>query len=445
MPDLNNLSFLTSAGIVAAAAAVGAFWSQARNFFQYLSGFVLLQKTLDRHLSGPVSIFLRSKYKKLPSGLSSYTCLIRQLDNESLASEIPFDMPNAISLWWGEYGIFLVKAQDASITLVSLRGLSSPKKLVISALEDERARTKNTSTQLNRFHVNRIVGTASDSMSFGSGNTLRRSSQAESSPSPAEEASYWSTPRVDIDRSFMYEPERYRQDKSSRDPMRSLFYPPEVHTLLEGLKQWYAREKWYNEHSIPWRTGVLLHGPGGTGKSSFARVVAQTLGVPLSQFFLATLTDKEFIHEWECLPTPCVVALEDIDTVFHGRESITPHKSLSFECVLNQISGLSSLGGVLLIVTTNNLDKIDPALGQLDSNGRPTRPGRIDHILHMGKTTEDQRRNIARQVLDRWAEDSIEVLVQEGSNTTAAQFQASCVALALSRLADTDAKKPSLL
>jgi chaperone BCS1 len=189
--------------------------------------------------------------------------------------------------------------------------------------------------------------------------------------------------------------------------------------------------------------GIMLEGPGGTGKSSLARALAQHLGLPLCQFYLNTLTDREFLEEWSNLPTPCVVALEDFDTVFHGREPVTVHKSLSFECVLNQISGISSVNGILLVVTTNHLEHVDPALGRVDRNGRPTRPGRIDHIVHLGYTTQKQREDIARFTLKGLEEDAIPALVEKGQNTTAAQFQFMCIEVAMSAMSALSTKENS--
>lgn len=246
----------------------------------------------------------------------------------------------------------------------------------------------------------------------------------------------WNDPNPRVDKSFMYESHRYLRDAKRHDPLRGLFYPDDALAMLDGLKHWYKRRDWYQERGIPWRTGVMMWGPGGTGKSSMAKVIAQTLGLPLYQYYLNTLNDRDFVRRWSSMDTPCVVALEDFDTVFHGRESTTVHKSLSFECVLNQISGINSLNGVLLVVTTNHLDKIDAALGQIDDNGRPTRPGRIDHILHMGSTTEKQRQQIADYTLSDLAPDMVDRLVLENPETTAAQFQSLCIQTALDRMAE---------
>lgn len=432
--NLGDPSTLATAGVVAGAAALGAFWQQARGLAQHVSGVVLLQKTVEGGMSQPLALHIREKYRKLPSGLSTYRGMLAQLDGQAVNSYVPFDMPNGTSIWYGRRGLFVVSV-SGGIKLISLRWLSNPQGLVTDALEACNQRAM--SSTYSNFYVRRIMGTAGERPNFErqGDSPARVSGNSLSAPEVSDDS--MRMPDYSVDRSFMYAPERYMPNQRKADPMRGLFFPPEVHALITSLKHWHDRQDWYQQHGIPWRTGALLHGPGGTGKSSLARVVAETLGLPLYQFYLNTLTDREFVREWDELMTPCVVALEDFDTVFHGREPVTVHKSLSFECVLNQISGISAINGILLIVTTNRLEHIDPALGQLDNKGRPTRPGRIDHILHMGATTPDQRTEIARFVLGGWADDLIPGLLAEGSGAMAAQFQSMCVQAALHRLGET--------
>jgi hypothetical protein len=52
--------------------------------------------------------------------------------------------------------------------------------------------------------------------------------------------------------------------------------------------------------------------------------------------------------------------------------------SLTLECVLNTIDGIMELHNIMLIFTTNHLEKIDPAF---------TRPGRIDYVLKLDNAT----------------------------------------------------------
>lgn len=440
MNSLPDISVLAGAGIAAALTTVAAFWGQARSFIMYLMSFLLLQKTVSGGLMTPVQLHIRKSYKKAPSGISNFYGLLRQVDDRSIDSYVPFDMPNKTGVWYGRQGLFLVSDAGSSLCLVGPRWIFKPQELICDSINAYNAQAdENKNLGSGSFWVKRIIGTAGEVPSFSKqgGLTQRRelvSTAASSASNSPSESSSWSIPDVQIDRSFMYAPERYIQNKKNVGPFRGLFFDKPVWDLVEAVNKWFTRESWYRERGIPWRMGIMLEGPGGTGKSSLARALAQHLGLPLCQFYLNTLTDREFLDEWSTLPTPCVVALEDFDTVFHGREPVTVHKSLSFECVLNQISGISSVNGILLVVTTNHLEHIDPALGQVDENGRPTRPGRIDHIVHLGNTTRKQREDIAWFTLKGLKEDAIPELVEKGQNTTAAQFQFMCIEVAMSAL-----------
>lgn len=426
-------NLLTSAGIVAGFTALGAFWSQAKGFARYLTGIFSLQKELDYKLSHAVYKYLRVHYRKLPSGISVYNGVYLTVDRKPILSVVPFDMPNPqVSVWWGKRGLFI--SYNKATKLFGIRGLFDPRGLVSDALDY--AERDASDEGVNNFRVITIIGSAGDlpgqdnrrrgSGISGGGEVGEKSSDIPSADPDADVT-------IGIDDSFMYSRDRYIFSKQKKDPLEGLYYQQDVLGLIEKLKHWYSLRDWYAERMIPWRTGALFHGPGGTGKSSLALVIAKILKIPIYQYYLNTLTDKEFMREWGSMQVPCVVALEDFDTVFNGREPTTIHQSLSFEAVLNQISGISAISGVLLIVTTNNIEKIDPALGRIDEHGRPTRPGRIDHIIHMGMTDREQRQKIAHHVLRDWPVLA-EHLVDEGVDTTAAQFQSMCVQAAIEKI-----------
>ena len=446
LPDISSMSLMTGVGITAVIAAIGGFWSQAKGFMRYITGFVVLQKNVSHNMAYHVGRHVRKHYRKAPSGLGNYRALVMQVDDDTMVSLVPFHMPTQTSIWFGKRGAFLVSSSQGDFNIVSLRGISDPDGLIIDALMQARAeRSQETRDTSGNFYVRRIMGSAGDPTAGYRNQQAATNSNAPisrgggTSDEPlSDNLSSFNNPDSFIDKSFMYDKERYLKADKKRDPFQGLFFESDVKGLMDDMKNWYRREDWYRSHGIPWRMGALLHGPGGTGKSSLAAAAAETLGLPLYQYYLNTLTDREFVREWDDMQVPCVVALEDFDTVFHGRESVTVHRSLSFECVLNQISGIRSVNGVMLIVTTNKIEHIDSALGQMDVNGRPTRPGRIDRILHMGNTSLKQRQEIAHYVLDGWAEDVIDKMVNEGVDTTAAQFQSICISAALELLRENE-------
>jgi len=183
---------------------------------------------------------------------------------------------------------------------------------------------------------------------------------------------------------------------------------------------------------IPWRRGWLLHGAPGTGKTSLVRAIGEDFDLPIFVFHLATLYNNELQAAWQKMlgNAPCIALIEDIDAVFEGREN-RAGGHLTFDCLLNCLDGVERADGVLLIVTTNHLEKLDPALGVPESHVS-SRPGRLDQILELRDLDEDGRRKLCRRILEEWPE-TWEETVHSGLGETGAQFQERCTQLALRR------------
>lgn len=71
---------------------------------------------------------------------------------------------------------------------------------------------------------------------------------------------------------------------------------------------------------------------------------------------------------------PCVVIFEDLD-------SIVTRKVRSY--FLNEVDGLDSNDGILMIGSTNHLSALDPAIAK--------RPSRFDRKYHFRLPNEDER------------------------------------------------------
>ncbi|MEM1062852.1 MAG: hypothetical protein AAGJ97_11055, partial [Planctomycetota bacterium] len=110
----------------------------------------------------------------------------------------------------------------------------------------------------------------------------------------------------------------------------------------------------------------------------------------------------------------------------HGARDV----GLTFDCLLNELDGVRRADGLLLVVTTNHPEKLDPALGVPDESGRSSRPGRIDRAIVIGPPDADARAAIVRRVLpdepDAWYD-----LVRRGDGDSVAQFQERCAVEAL--------------
>jgi len=92
--------------------------------------------------------------------------------------------------------------------------------------------------------------------------------------------------------------------------------------IVADARAFMARGQWYSDRGIPYRRGYLLHGPPGSGKSSFVQALAGELEYNICVLNLSErgLTDYKLNHLLANAPERSIVLLEDIDAAFSGRE-----------------------------------------------------------------------------------------------------------------------------
>jgi mitochondrial chaperone BCS1 len=159
--------------------------------------------------------------------------------------------------------------------------------------------------------------------------------------------------------------------------------------LLKDAKKFLNRSQWYANMGIPYRRGYLLYGPPGCGKTSFAQVLATELGLDLSMLNLthSDMNDNKLAEYLRDAPLSSVIVLEDIDAIFVERNLASKKLSnegssnVSFSGLLNAIDGVASQEGRIFFMTTNYIDRLDPAL---------IRPGRCDVKFEVKKASRQQ-------------------------------------------------------
>lgn len=163
------------------------------------------------------------------------------------------------------------------------------------------------------------------------------------------------------------------------------------------------------------------------------------MDLPVYTYDLTTYENAQLVTTWQDMlgAAPCIALFEDIDAVFRGRDNVTAGEDgdgVSFDCLLNLISGVSDSSGVFVIVTTNRIEFLDEALGKPDpeKGGMSTRPGRIDRAVEFPALSVEGREVIAKRILAD-CPDEIEWMVKAGAGTSGAQFEDMCARTALDR------------
>ena len=189
-----------------------------------------------------------------------------------------------------------------------------------------------------------------------------------------------------------------------RRPLSSVVLDDGVSEFVVGdIREFLKNGNWYMDRGIPYRRGYLLHGPPGSGKSSFIQAVAGELEYNICVLNLAEkyLSDDRLNMLLSMVPQRSIILLEDIDAAFTNvREKKNDANGLTFSGFLNALDGVVSSEGRIIFMTTNHLERLDRAL---------IRPGRVDVKMLLDNASSHQ---IHRMFLRFY----------EGQHDTAEQF-----------------------
>jgi len=164
--------------------------------------------------------------------------------------------------------------------------------------------------------------------------------------------------------------------------------------IANDVKDFLHTKEWYSSRGIPYRRGYLLHGPPGTGKSSFVMALAGLMNYHIALLNLCdpSLTDERLMYLLSHAPPRSLLLLEDIDGAVTSGIDLPGQSApqaytgrLTFSGLLNALDGVASSDERIIFMTTNRVDVLPPAL---------IRPGRVDLKIYVGLATREQLRRM---------------------------------------------------
>ncbi len=385
-----HLPGISTLGLGAAAAAVVMGWQQVKGGLNWVRS-LLIQTTEITDEGRAVQAFFGQQGVRSPGGFRYYTTntrFIRPLAQWGIVALETLGRHYQI-FWVGRRPVWVRCDGWHYFTVMSIRGTINTDKLLkqISDFKTERAiRAAKEDITANRFMVHRKSGKSGKDL-FPDLSALTKKDQETGGEQGQRD--------LHLDgRLIGWTRDDIGERIPATDPVDRLALSASALAAVEDIRRWAKSKEHYAERQLPWRIGVLLHGQPGTGKTSLAKAIAQHLNLPVYLMDIATMDNKEFHQAYhEALAdAPAMVLIDDPDAVFSGRENIASEKGqgLTFDCLLNTISGIESSEGLLLIMATNHPDRLDPAL---------MREGRVDRIVALDIPDEAGRRKMAQRIL----------------------------------------------
>lgn len=155
--------------------------------------------------------------------------------------------------------------------------------------------------------------------------------------------------------------------------------------IIEDVQGFFDNQGLYSQFAVPWKRGIILHGVPGNGKTVSIKALMSSLyaradNIPslyVKSFDTKCQTEQYSIRQifiQARRSAPCLLVFEDLDSLV--GDDIRSY-------FLNEVDGLESNDGILMIGSTNHLDRLDPAIAK--------RPSRFDRKYHFKLPGESER------------------------------------------------------
>lgn len=160
-----------------------------------------------------------------------------------------------------------------------------------------------------------------------------------------------------------------------------------MENLVAKLQWYFDNREWYVKRGLAWRIVILLEGPPGTGKTSLLRALTTHFKRNLCPLNLELASEARLPTLLRSAPEDSFIVIEDFDScqavLKAEHKSGDPATSLMQEymgrsgktAILQALDGVDVLDGQVIFLTTNYIDRIEPAL---------IRDERVNHIIHLG-------------------------------------------------------------
>ncbi|KAI9728352.1 MAG: hypothetical protein M1828_003752 [Chrysothrix sp. TS-e1954] len=154
--------------------------------------------------------------------------------------------------------------------------------------------------------------------------------------------------------------------------------------LVKVSTTFFDSRETYEQYGVPWKRGIVFHGPPGNGKTLSVKALMHSLYEredPKPRLLYVKSASQTYqignVFSMARAMSPCILIMEDIETIVTQAT-----RAYAF----NEMDGLQNNNGIFMLATTNYLERLDPGLSK-----RPSRfdrkylfplPNRHERILY---------------------------------------------------------------
>jgi len=207
----------------------------------------------------------------------------------------------------------------------------------------------------------------------------------------------------------------------------------QIQEIKEAVELPLTHPELYEEIGINPPKGVILYGEPGTGKTLLAKAVANSTSATFLRVVGSELIQKylgdgpKLVRELFRVAeehSPAIVFIDEIDAIGTKRYDATSGGEREIQRtmleLLNQLDGFDSRGDVKVIMATNRIQTLDPAL---------IRPGRIDRKIEFPMPDIKTKRNIFKIHTNRMTlndDVNLEEFIHAKDDLSGADIKAIC-------------------
>ena len=213
--------------------------------------------------------------------------------------------------------------------------------------------------------------------------------------------------------------------------------------IREAIELPFTHPELYKQMGIDPPRGVLMYGPPGCGKTMLAKAVANETSATFisangSEFVQKYLGDGpkmvRDLFKLAKLNAPSIIFIDEVDAIATKRFNTSCGADREVQRILmeilTQMDGFDQTDNVKVIMATNRIDTIDPAL---------LRPGRLDRKIQFPVPDKTQKQLIFKTVTNKMSlspDVDIDELASRSDQISGAEINSICQEAGISAIRD---------